>query len=266
MDSILVTGGTGTLGRHVVRRLREAGGDVRVLTRRTGRDEEGVRFLTGDLLSGAGIDAAVEGVGTIVHCAGSNKGDDAGTQNLVNAAARVGRPHLLYISVVGAERMPVRSRTDRMMFRYFDMKRKAELAIEGSGLPWTTLRATQFHDLIFMVVEKLAKLPVVPVPSGTAFQPVDTDEVAARMVELALGQPSGLVPDMAGPRVYGTADLMRGYFNATHRRRPLMPIHLPGKAARALRAGANLAPEHPVGKRTWEEFLADRLAPSPQVD
>src|SRR6266542_3299637 len=90
MDSILVTGGTGTLGRHVVRRLREAGGDVRVLTRRTGRDEEGVRFLTGDLLSGAGIDAAVEGVGTIVHCAGSNKGDDAGTQNLVNAAARVG--------------------------------------------------------------------------------------------------------------------------------------------------------------------------------
>ena len=54
MSPILVTGGTGTLGRHVVRRLRDAGGDVRVLSRRTGRDKKGVGFLTGDLLSGDG--------------------------------------------------------------------------------------------------------------------------------------------------------------------------------------------------------------------
>jgi uncharacterized protein YbjT (DUF2867 family) len=260
VDIILVTGGTGTLGRRVVRRLRDAGRHVRVLTRRTGRDEDGVRFVTGDLLSGAGIGAAVEGVATIIHCAGSYKGDEVATQNLVKAAARTGRPHLVYISVVGAERMPVSGVIDRMMFRYFDMKRKAEQVVAGSGLPWTTIRATQFHDLILMVLEKLAKLPVVPVPSGVAFQPVDADEVAARLVELALGRPSGLVPDIAGPRVYGMADLVRGYLEATHRRRLLVPIRLPGKAARALRAGANLAPERAVGIRTWEAFLTEHLS------
>lgn len=265
MHAILVTGGTGTLGRHVVRRISEAGRDVRVLTRRTGKHETGVRFITGDLLSDAGIDAALDGVATIIHCAGSNKGDEVATQNLVHAAARAGRPHLVYISVVGAERIPVSGLIDRMMFSYFDMKRKAEQVIAGSGLPWTTIRATQFHDLIFMVVETLAKSPIVPVPSGVAIQPVDSDEVAARLVELTLGQPSGLVPDIAGPRAYDTAELIRGYLARTHRHRLLLPLWLPGKAARALRAGANLAPEHAIGTRTWEEFLADRLSQSEQV-
>jgi uncharacterized protein YbjT (DUF2867 family) len=262
MDPTLVTGGTGTLGRHVVRRLRDAGRDVRVLTRRTGNDEDGVRFLTGDLLSGTGIGAGLDGVATIIHCAGSNKGDEVATQKLVDAAVGMGRPHLVYISVVGADRIPVSGPIDRMMFSYFDMKRKAEQVVASSGLPWTTIRATQFHDLILLVLEKLAKLPVVPVPSGVAFQPVDADEVAARLVELALGQPSGLVPDIAGPRVHGTADLVRGYLEATRRRRPLLPIRLPGKAARALRAGANLAPERAVGTRTWEGFLTDHLSQS----
>jgi uncharacterized protein YbjT (DUF2867 family) len=151
------------------------------------------------------------------------------------------------------------------MFSYFDMKRKAEQVVAGSGLPWTTIRATQFHDLIFMVVEVMAKLPVVPVPAGVAFQPVDSDEVAARLVELALGQPSGLVADIAGPRIYSMAELIRGYLERTGRHRLLLSLWLPGKAARALRAGANLAPEHAVGTRTWEEFLANQLSQSEQV-
>jgi hypothetical protein len=83
--------------------------------------------------------------------------------------------------------------------------------------------------------------------------------VATRLVELALGQPSGLVPDLAGPRVYGTAELLRGYLRASHRHRLIVPVRLPGKAARALRAGANLAPDGAVGRRTWEDFLAERL-------
>jgi uncharacterized protein YbjT (DUF2867 family) len=139
------------------------------------------------------------------------------------------------------------------------MKRSAEEVIERSALPWTTLRATQFHDLILMVVEKLAKLPVVPVPAGVAFQPVEADEVAARLVELSLGRPTGLVPDIAGPRAYPAAELVRAYLRATRRRRLLLPLWLPGDAARAVRAGANLALEQVVGRRTWEEFLADRL-------
>src|SRR4030095_6974168 len=131
--------------------------------------------------------------------------------NLVRAASRAGAPHLVYISVVGADRVPIASAVDRAMFGYYGSKLASERIVTESGLPWTTLRATQFHDLILTMARALAKLPVVVVPAGGRSQPVDADEVAARLVELALGQPAGLVPDLAGPRVYGMADLVRGY-------------------------------------------------------
>jgi uncharacterized protein YbjT (DUF2867 family) len=215
--------------------------------------------MIGDLATGEGLEAAVDGVGTIVHLAGSAKGDEEKARQLVRAASRAGARHLVYISVVGAERIPVVSGVDRAMFGYFAAKRAAERVVADSGLPWTTLRATQFHDLLLMVARQLAKLPVIPVPAGVRFQPVDAGEVAARLVELALGTPSGLVPAIAGPRVYGMTELLRAYLRASRRHRPIVPVRLPGKAARALRAGANLAPDRAVGQRTWEEFLAERL-------
>src|SRR5688500_11141913 len=150
---ILVTGGTGTLGRLIVRRLRDADCNVRVLSRRSREGEEGVRFVTGDLATGEGLEAAVDGVETIVHLAGSAKGDEGKARNLVQAASRAGAQHLVYISVVGAERIPVVSGIDRNMFGYFAGKRAAEKVVEDSGLPWTTLRATQFHDLILVVAQ-----------------------------------------------------------------------------------------------------------------
>ncbi|MGP3924968.1 SDR family oxidoreductase [Streptomyces sp. 8N616] len=258
-STLLVTGGTGTLGRIVTPLLRDAGCDVRVLSRRGHESGDGIEFVTGDLATGEGIDAAVDGTETVVHCAGSAKGDEDKTRNLVQAAAAVGVQHLVYISVVGAERIPVISGVDRAMFGYFASKRAAERIVADSGLPWTTLRATQFHDLILTTARQMAKMPVIPAPSGVRFQPIDAGEVATRLVELSLGKPSGFVPDIAGPRVYEMKELLRSYLRAAHRNRLIMPVRLPGKAARAVRAGANLAPEHAVGHRTWEDFLAERL-------
>jgi uncharacterized protein YbjT (DUF2867 family) len=257
---ILVTGGTGTLGRRVVPRLLAAGHHVRVLSRRPHEAADGAEYVTGDLLKDEGIGAAVAGAGIIVHCAGGRKDDDVATRNLVAAASRAGKPHLVFISVVGADRIPVVSAADRAMFSYFSFKLAAERVVAGSGLPWTTLRATQFHDLSLMVAEQMARLPLIPVPAGVRFQPVDTDEVAARLVELALGAPAGLVPDLAGPEVSSMAGLLREYLRARHMRRLLVPVWLPGKAAAAVRAGANLAPGRAVGRRTWAEFLAERVA------
>ena len=260
---ILVTGGTGTLGKLVVPRLREAGAKVRVLSRQA-REAHGVggevEFVQGDLDTGAGIDAAVAGAEVIVHCAGAQKGDGDKARALVQAASRAGQPHLVNISVVGADRVPQDGRLDRAMFGYFGSKLDAERAIAGSGLPWTTLRATQFHELWLTVARALARLPVVPVATGTRFQPVDAGEVADRLTELALGSPAGLVPDIAGPRVYPMADLVRGYLRAAGQRRPLLPVRLPGKAAAAVRAGANLNNERATGLLTWEAFLAARVS------
>lgn len=62
------------------------------------------------------------------------------------------------------------------------------------------MRAAQFHDLVLTVAQKMAKLPVVPIADGLRFQPVEPGEVVARLVELTLDKPAGLVSDLAGRR------------------------------------------------------------------
>ena len=265
-DPILITGGTGTLGRLVVARLRAGGHSVRVLSRGE-RDRAaaapdpaaGVQFLTADLATGDGVDAALDGIRIVVHCAGSAKGDGDKAQNLVDAASRAGVQHLVYISVVGADRIPMTGRIDRTMFGYFGAKLAAERIIAGSGLPWTTLRATQFQELTLTTVAQMAKLPLIPVPSGFRFQPIEAREVADRLVELVLGAPVGLVPDLGGPQTYQMADLVRSYLRAAGKHRLVVPLHVPGAAAAAIRAGANLTPHRAVGRRNWEDFLAERV-------
>lgn len=256
---VLLTGGTGTLGGQVLPLLREAGCQVRVLSRRRRPAGAWMEVLSGDLATGEGLDAAVEGVAAIVHCAGSAKGDEVKARNLVRAALRAGAPHLVHISVVGCDRIPVVGRADRLLFGYYASKVAAEEAVTTSGLPWTILRATQFHDLILTMARGMARLPVIPVPAGFRFQPVDAGEVARRMAELSLGEPAGRVPDVAGPTVHAMSELVRGYLAATGKRRAVVHVPMRGAAARALREGANCAPERAVGRRTWEDFLADQL-------
>ena len=250
-SSILLTGGTGTLGRLVTPLLRGAGAELRVLSRQSHEPTAGIEYVTGDLLKNEGIAAAVDGAETVVHLAGGPKGDEEATRNLVQASSRAGVQHLVLISVVAADQVPL---------GYFRAKLGAERAVAESDVPYTTLRAAQFHDLILLVMQKMSKLPVIPAPHGVRLEPVDTGEVAARMVELALDKPAGMVPDLAGPRVYTLADAARAYLRAGGKHRPLLRVRMPGKAGRVYRAGRNLAGSGADrGKRTWEEFLAERL-------
>ncbi|NUP52069.1 MAG: NAD(P)H-binding protein [Catenulispora sp.] len=247
-EKLFVTGGTGGLGGHVVPLLRAAGYDLRLLSRKQHEAEPGVEYVTGDLMAGDGLDAALAGVDTVLHMAGGKKGDDVATRNLADAAARAGVRHLVYISVIGADTVPV---------AWLRMKAAAEEAVRDSGVPYTILRAAQFHDLTLTVVRAMAKSPVVPKPGGLRFQPVDVRDVAARLVELVQGAPAGLVPDIAGPEVIAMGDLTRSYLKATGKHRLLLPIHIPGKTGKAYRAGDNLALEGAlVGRGTWADFLA----------
>ena len=256
---ILVTGGTGTLGRLVVPRLQAAGAPVRVLSRHEHRSADGVDHMVGQLDTGTGVADALSDVDTVVHCAGSMKGDGRRAATLARTAAKAGVRHLVNMSVVGADRIPVVSRADRAMFGYLAEKLAAEEAVAGSEVPWTTLRATQFQDSFLMVLQTAAKLPVLPVFAGFRFQPVDAREVADRLVELALGEPAGLVPDIAGPEIHSMTELVRSYLRATGKHRLILPLHVPGGSARAYRAGGNLSPDRAVGTRTWAAFLAERL-------
>ncbi|WP_236788659.1 SDR family oxidoreductase [Amycolatopsis sp. GM8] len=246
-ETILVTGGTGALGRVVAKRLLGDGREIRVLSRKPAPVGTPYAWRTGDLKTGAGIAEATEGADTIVHCAtgASGGGDAATTRRLIEATRGA---HLVYISIVGIEKIP---------FLYYNAKLATERLIQESGLPWTILRATQFHDLVAGLTKAQLRLPVTFTLKGR-FQPVDVREVADRLVELALGQPSGRVPDMGGPEVRDSTDLARTYLAAVGRDKPVVAISLPGKAARAFRAGANLTPEHADGKVTFEQYLAER--------
>ncbi len=248
---ILVTGGTGTLGRALVRRLLDNGLRPRVLSRRerNSGDPAGVGWVTADLLGGAGLADAVASVDVIVHCAsnGRHPEDDVhGTRRLIETALLGGSPHLIYVSIVGVDRIPL---------KYYRFKHGVENIVEGSGLPWTIQRATQFHDLILGVLRGAARLPVMPLPSGTSFQPIDTGDLAARLAVLTAGPALGRVADIGGPRVETIQDLGHQYLRAAGKHRVVGSVWAPGVVAHGYRQGFHLAPDHEDGTVTFEEFL-----------
>jgi uncharacterized protein YbjT (DUF2867 family) len=248
---VLVTGGTGRLGRSVVSRLVDAGHDVRVLARHQRDTLPEVTFFPGDLRRNEGIDAAVRGAGVVINCATSTKGDAEMARNLMTAAARANCSHVVQPSIVGIDAMTA--------WGYVKRKLEVEQIVENSGVPWTILRVTQFYNYCFENSRKLAKFPLVaPVPGGFRVQPVDSGEVAARLVELALGAPAGRAPDMSGPEVSSWKDLFNSYLAAVHQRKLVIPVPVPG--SKAVRNGALLPPpDHTQGARTWDEFLAGEL-------
>ena len=252
ISDVLVTGGTGVLGRRVVERLRTTGSGVRVLSR-SGR----AGTVRGDLLTGEGLDGALRGADAVVHLATNpyrktHQTDVGGTERLLQAAARAGVSHAVYISIVGVDRNP---------FPYYRAKLNAERVVERSPVPWTILRATQFHDLVLSVMRLVGRIPVgAVVPKGFLLQPIDAGEVAGRLAELARSGPAGRVPDVGGPEVRTATELAHTYFEASGRRRRLVELPLPGKAAYAFREGAQTCPDCAYGSVRWEEFLRNRLA------
>ncbi|MFF3114428.1 SDR family oxidoreductase [Kitasatospora sp. NPDC057904] len=250
--TVLVTGATGTLGREVVRLLVARGVAVRGLSRRVrGGGADGVEWVAGDLVTGDGVAAAVAGVETVIDCATSQGKEDLdAVRHLVAAAERAGVRHLVYVSIVGVDRVPI---------PYYRTKYACERVVRESRLGWTVLRATQFHDLLLRFFGASAKLPVFPVLTGVRCQPVDVREAAAHVVELVGEGPSGYAPEVGGPQARTYRDLAGVYLRATGRRWLLLPLSLPGSAVRELRAGGLLTPERAVGRGTFEETLAERF-------
>ena len=251
MSEVLVTGGTGVLGKRVVERLSFAGTEARVLSR-SGRPGT----IRGDLCTGEGLDLAVRGTQTIIHCASSpfrraRQTDVEGTKRLLEAAITAGVSHLVYISIVGIDRAS--------SYPYYRVKLDTERVIEGSPVPYTILRATQFYNLVLRAIRFLERMPILVVPNGFPGQPIDAGEVAERMVELALSDPAGRVPDIGGPEVRTVTDIVRGYLEVTGRRKNTLVIRLPGKTARAFREGVLTCPNNRYGEIRWEEFLRARV-------
>lgn len=262
MALILVTGGTGTLGREVVARLLLRSHQVRILTHQAAEAvPEGVEAISGDLATGDGLAKALAGTEVVLHLASSSQQalavDVGGTRNLLAAASSSSAPpHIIYISIVGV---------DRSNMPYYVAKNAAEALVEASGLPWSILRATQFHGLIASILRSfgLGTQAEVAVPAGVRVQSVDVGEVAERLVALAELGPLSHIAQMGGPRVLDLETMATTYLRvrghgqtATVRAEPLRTPMFD-----AWRGGANLAPEHAFGVITWEQYLNGTKAP-----
>ena len=250
MAAVVVTGGTGRLGRVLVPQLLAQRHEVGVLTRRSEpRLPAGARACAGDVRTGEGVEAAIDGAAVVIHAASSprrhvRETEEAGARN-VAAAARRGGAHLLYVSIVGV---------DRHRFPYYRAKHAAERIVAESGAAWTVLRATQFHELIDLMLAGGMFIRT----RHMRFQPVDVGEVAARLVELAAGPAQGLLPDFGGPEILGIRELADARREITGRRTRLVLVPALGASLADYDAGRHLTPDHRDGVRTWREWLADR--------
>jgi uncharacterized protein YbjT (DUF2867 family) len=246
---IVVTGGAGDLGSRVVREVTGRGHEAVPVSRRTGVD----------LTTGEGLEAALSGADAVVHCADdTSRGDTVtvyATRRLADAAAEHG-VHLVPISIVGIDEHPL---------AYYRRKLRAEQGIEAAGGAATVLRATQFHSLATFFARTFTKGPLTVTIGDMAFQPVDTDFVAVRLADLALGpRPAAYAraADVAGPDLLTLgeiATLVRAHRGASAPR----VLHAPavGRVMRAFAQRRNVpAPgSADEGGRTFAEWLTQEV-------
>ncbi len=251
--NVLVTGGTGTLGRHVVTRLRQSGHRARILSRNPRGHVDAVQ---GDLTSGEGIERAVKGMDAIVHAATtarqnlSGRGDVKATRVLLEHAKKAEIKHFLYVSIVGI---------DDVDYAYYKTKKKAEEAVRAAGVPWSILRATQFHELIELFVRSFSRIPgVTAVPFAWQFQPVEAMEVGNRVAEAILQPPAGRLADFGGPEIRDLKTMAASWLMVRRSRRRLVNLPIPTRFSRQFAEGRLTAPDHRDGKITFNEYLADR--------
>lgn len=257
MQRILVTGASGNLGRKLVQQLAGKGVLIRATSRRQRPDTEDVQWVQADLATGEGLAAAVEGVDLVIHAASdptknTYQVDVAGTQRLLDCARDAGVGHFLYISIIGVDRIPL---------AYYRHKFAAEKIVEQSEIPWSIFRVTQFHSLIDMFFNMLARLPLIILPAGVRLQTIDAGEVATHIVA-RIRQPGGFSggrwPDLAGPESMVGEQMMREWLAVRGERRRVIPLWLPGRTLVEFRAGATTAPDDPHGTITWSDWLQKR--------
>ena len=245
---IAVAGGTGVVGSRVVDALRNGGHEAVVLSRAAGVD----------LTTGVGLDAAIEGADAIVDTANvSTLSADAAirffetaTGNLAAAAARAGVSHLVLLSIVGIDRMP---------HDYYAGKLAQERVVQAAEVPWTILRATQFHEFARQLYDT-AKLGPLHVAPRARVQPIAAHEVGEHLARLATGPAQGRTADLAGPREERLDEMVKTFAHRTGRGGWIPSVSLPGAQMKGMRAGYALpGPGATLGTQTYAEWL-DELA------
>jgi uncharacterized protein YbjT (DUF2867 family) len=259
-STVLITGASGMLGRSLLARPAATGYRVRAMSHRAGAARPaagrspGTEWVVADLATGDGVEAAVAGIDTIIHAASDPRGDARrtdveGTERLLAAAEAGGVRHVVYVSIVGIDRVP---------YPYYRRKLETEDRIRSATVPWTILRGTQFHGFMDRLFRRFARYPVAFVPKSWLGQPVHVDEFADALWDCVVAGPGRRAPDVAGPEVLRYGDMMRAWLAAQRMRKPVLNLPIWGSMAAAFRSGGVTAPGRAVGRTTWRQWLAMR--------
>ncbi|MCE9596516.1 MAG: NAD(P)H-binding protein [Spirochaetia bacterium] len=251
MDSqILILGATGLLGKYVTKVLKAKHPILAGRTKPANVKQEFWRDV--DLLTCTGLEVALTGVDTVVHLASATRGFDSrvdvdGTAELLRVARAKNIKHLLYVSIVGIDRIPI---------KYYKIKLETEKLIKDAGLPYTILRATQFHEFVDLILEKAMGLPLGFGLKRARIQPVETAAVAREIGTLLDRGPGNDTIELGGPEVFTFSDLARTWLAAQKQSKLIVPIPelFFGKAGRPLTAGAlttNRASRDSIGWNAW---------------
>jgi uncharacterized protein YbjT (DUF2867 family) len=256
---VLVTGGTGVLGREVVSRLLEKGYTVRVMSRSPRRGTSNVEWAQAQMLTGEGLPEALQGVDVIVHAATDTrlgKTDVEMTRLLLEKVKAAGVGYFLFISIVGI---------DKAHFSYYQIKLACEALARDSGIPYASLRLTQFHELVGLLLHLLTRLPIGFFPRDWKLQPIAVGEAADQVVRVVGERPLGVLPGVAGPEVLTGRGLLREWKQARGSHKLVLHLPIPGKLFAALRKGLITAPNARVGQMTWAQWLHRRYSHARQT-
>ncbi len=261
MTRVLVTGGTGVLGREVVSRLLEKGYTVRILSRspRRSTTNASVEWAQAQMLTGEGLSEALQGVDAVVHAATDTRfgrTDVEMTRRLLEQAKAAGVGYFVYTSIIGI---------DKESFTYYRIKLDCEAMARDSGIPYASLRFAQFHELIDLLLHVFTRLPIGFFPMNWKLQPMDAGEAADQIVRVVGERPVGVLPDIAGPEVLTGQELVREWKEARGSHKLVLHLPLPGKLSAALRKGITTAPDARVGKMTWAQWLQRRYSQARQT-
>jgi uncharacterized protein YbjT (DUF2867 family) len=258
MTNVLVTGGAGRLGSKAVKELAATGHRVRIMSRKPQPADllSATEWAQADLETGQGIADAVVGINVVVHAASSpfkhtRRIDIDGTRLLLEQARAAGVAHVIYISIVGIDRIP---------YAYYRAKLAAEELVQKSGISWSLLRATQFHYLVDLFFQAATKLPLAALlPTDLQCQSIAESEVASRLCELVAAGPRGRLADLGGPEVLTAGEMAHTWLKLRRLHRRVFPLHMPGTVAQGFRCGYNTCPDQPVhGRITWTEWVQSK--------
>jgi uncharacterized protein YbjT (DUF2867 family) len=266
---VLVTGGTGKLGRELLPKLTQAGHDVVALSRRPLPDNVPVTYAPGDLSTGQGIVAAIRGCEAILHAATDGFGDRyslrwaifhssmvdvRGTRGLLDAAQRAGINHFILTSIVGVDRVPGWP----SIYRYFKHKLAAEALVRESSVPWTIVRLTQFHPLLDQIMQWQfgRRGPVVTLDA--LGQPIDPADAADEIIGHLGREPTLGVVEAGGPEVLTAREIVRAWTTRSGVNRKAHFVSPPGNLGRAMAEGALTCPDNVAGHITWTDWLSRR--------